>query len=72
LVSVESGSIRWLAYPKLKALEKRIRAFFKKFDYDLLAIFFEGVWSKIRNVGRNGTIEAQLIFLSYKENILVF
>ena len=61
-----------LCAPNLKQLERKIRACVKSFNPDLLVTLFEGVRSKIRNVGRNGTIEAQLIFLSYKENIRVF
>jgi hypothetical protein len=34
-----------------------------------MVMISEGVRSKNRDVGRNGTIEAKLMFLNYKEKI---
>ncbi len=44
-----------------------IRACGKKFDPYFLVILFEGVRSKIRGVGRHGTIEVKLIFYVVKK-----
>jgi hypothetical protein len=46
----------WCA-PNLKQLERKIRACVKNVNPDLLVMLFGGLRSKIRDVGRNGTIE---------------
>ena len=43
----------------LKALERRIRFCVKKFDQDRLVKLFNGVRTKIRDVGRNGCVESK-------------
>jgi hypothetical protein len=45
----------WCA-PNLKQLERKIRTCVKNFNLDLLV---GGVRSKIRDVGRNGTVETR-------------
>ena len=48
-----------LCAPNLKQLERKIRDCVKSFNPDLLVTLFGGVRSKIRDVGRNGTIETR-------------
>jgi len=48
----------WCA-PNLKQLERKIRACVKNFNLDLLVTLFGGVRSKVRDVGRNGTVETR-------------
>jgi hypothetical protein len=42
-----------------RQLERKIRAAGKKYDFDPMVMLFEGVRSKIRDVGRKGTIGAK-------------
>jgi len=54
-----------------KQLERKIRACVKKQDSDNLVMLFEGIRSKNRDVGCNGTIEAKKTSLNSKEKILL-
>jgi hypothetical protein len=58
LLKAEVYKDDWCA-PNLKQLERKIRACVKNFDLDLLVTLFGGVRSKIRDVGRNGTVETR-------------
>jgi hypothetical protein len=48
----------WCAL-NLKQIERKIRACVKNFNPDFLLTLFGEVLSKIRDVGRNGTIETR-------------
>ena len=60
-----------LCAQNLKQIERKIRADVKKSDPGLLVMLFEGVRSKNKDVGRNGTIEAKQTILNYKEKIIL-
>jgi len=48
-----------LKYTKLKTTGRKNKGFVKKYNPNLLVTLFGGVRSKIRDVGRNGTIETR-------------
>jgi hypothetical protein len=60
----------WCAL-NLKQLERKIRVCVKNANPDLLVMPFGGLRSKIRDVGRNGTIETRKMILNYKEKIFL-
>jgi len=60
-----------LCAPNLKQLERKIRTCVKNFNLDLLVTLFGGVRSKIRNVGRNGTVETRQMILNYRKKIFL-
>ena len=58
LLKAEVYKDDWCA-PNLKQLERKIRDCVKNVNLDLLVTLFGGVRSKIRDVGRNGTVETR-------------
>ena len=58
LLKAEVYKDNWSAQ-NLKTTRKKNKDLVKKYNPDLLVMLFGGVRSKIRDVGRNGTIETR-------------